>query len=51
MQEGKPMHTSFPPRWDDAIWDELVLVQDIKLACTSFLPRWDDVVLDELMLM
>jgi hypothetical protein len=29
---GKLAHASFPPRWDDVIHDELVLVQDKKLA-------------------
>jgi hypothetical protein len=30
--------------------DDLVLVQEGKLACATFPPWWDDVVQDELML-
>jgi hypothetical protein len=41
---------SFPPWWDDVVRDELVLVQEGKLARASFPPRWDDVVRDELLL-
>jgi hypothetical protein len=43
-------HTIFPPRWDDVVQDELVLVQEGKLAHTSFSPWWDVVVRYELVL-
>jgi hypothetical protein len=38
VQEGKLARTSFPPRGDDVVRDELVLVQEGKLACASFPP-------------
>jgi hypothetical protein len=38
VQEGKLACTSFPPRWDDVVRDELVLVQKGKLARASFSP-------------
>jgi hypothetical protein len=49
LQEGQLSRASFPP-WCDVVGDELVFVQERKLACTSFPPRWDDVVRDELVL-
>jgi hypothetical protein len=44
MQEGKLACASFPPRWDDVVRDELVLMQEGKIARTSFPPWWDDIV-------
>jgi hypothetical protein len=38
VQEGKLAHASFPPRWDDVVRDELVLVQKGKLARARFSP-------------
>ena len=32
------------PQWDDVARDELVLVQEGKLARARFHPQWDDVV-------
>jgi hypothetical protein len=32
VQEGNLARTSFPPQWDDVVRDELVLVQEGKLA-------------------
>ena len=46
MQEGKLVC----PRWDDVVGDELVLVQEGKLARVSFPPQWDDVARDTLLL-
>jgi hypothetical protein len=34
-------HTSFPSQWDDVVQDELVLMQEVKLAHSSFSPWWD----------
>jgi hypothetical protein len=39
MQEGKLVRTGFPPRWDDVVRDELMLVQEGNLASASF-PPW-----------
>jgi hypothetical protein len=38
VKEGKITRTRFPLWWDDVVRDELVLVQEGKLACTSFPP-------------
>ena len=46
VQEGKLVC----PRWDDVVRDELVLVQEGKLARASFPPQWDDVSRDALVL-
>jgi hypothetical protein len=32
VQEGKLAHARSPPWWDDVVQDELVLVQEGKLA-------------------
>ena len=39
MQEGKLARANFPPWWDDVFQDELVLVEEGKLAHASFHPR------------
>ena len=38
MQEGKPAHTSFRPRWDGVVGDDLVLVQEGKPTRATFPP-------------
>jgi hypothetical protein len=42
IQEGKIVHTSFPPWWDDVVRDKPMLVQDRKLVHAIFPPWWDD---------
>jgi hypothetical protein len=49
MQEGKLACASFPPWWDDVVRDEIMLMQEGKLAQgklahASFPPWWDDIV-------
>ena len=46
VQEGKLVC----PRWDDVVRDELVLLQEGKLARASFPPWWNDVVRDALVI-
>jgi hypothetical protein len=38
VQEGKLADARFPSRWDDSVRDELVFVQERKLARASFHP-------------
>jgi hypothetical protein len=47
VQEGKLVHASFPPWWND-VRDAFVLLQDGKLACNIFPPWWNDVARDAL---
>jgi hypothetical protein len=42
---------TFPRQCNDVVRDELVLVQEEKLAHFFLPPRWDDVVPDELVLL
>jgi hypothetical protein len=46
VQEEKLACATFPPSTDDVVRDELVLVQEGKVA----FPGWDDVVRDDLVL-
>jgi hypothetical protein len=43
VQEGKLACGIFHPRWNNVVRDELLLVQEGKLAHTNSLLGWNDV--------